>query len=105
MVTYEDVVIERFKPLSGTERFCTSDLFFAVKHLPLEVAAADCVVINKAKRTDTCACEIEGNGGAQPSHTDDENARPSQFRLSFRPYLRQHDLPVITFCRKLFQHV
>ena len=76
--------------------FRRADLTFAVKHLAVEVARADNVVVDNAKASDAGTGQIQTDGGTKTADANEQHAGFAQLLLTFWANLRQTDLPGVS---------
>ena len=79
---------------------CHADISLSIKYLPLEIGAADDVIINHAQSANTRRCKILDRGAADPARTNDQDMRVQQADLPSPANLLQDDMAGIAI--KLF---
>ena len=77
-----------------------ADIGLSIEYLPLEIGAADDVIINHAQPANTSGGEILDSGAANPTRTNDQDMRIQQADLPSPANLLQDDMAGVAI--KLF---
>ena len=65
--------------------------------LSLQIGLVNPVKVRNGELSDSCAGKVEGHGGSQPPHTDDQHTAFRQSPLPLSAHLGEFDLPAVAF--------